>query len=107
MHSGNHDSGALASYLPAALARGWGKLQNRHNKLTGEQVLPRMGTGKAGRNGWQSNRMNGNEEEFNNKEMKILARDVSPVRSPNTIPAAKNLQLEENKGSAHSAVFTE
>lgn len=51
--------------------------------------------------------MNGNEEEFNNKEMKILARDVSPVRSPNTIPVAKNLQLEENKGSAHSAVFTE
>lgn len=40
--------------------------------------------------------MNGNEEEFGNKELKTLARDVIPMGSPNTIPIEKSLQIEKN-----------
>lgn len=48
--------------------------------------------------------MNGNEVEFGNKEMKILARDVSRGCY---IPTAQPLQTEENTGSDYSGVFTE
>lgn len=43
----------------------------------------------------ESNGMNGNEEEFGNKELKILARDAIPVGSPNTISIEKSLQVEK------------
>jgi hypothetical protein len=66
-----------------------------------------MGTGKAGRKGWKSSRRNGNGEESGNKELKILAGDVSPMSSPNTISTAKLLQIEEIKFWDHSGVFTE